>query len=246
MLNNPIKILFLNLLIVSVGCSNDDNTPATPASGSISGEVMLYDEGTVNLGGEGMTIIVQDSDPQIMATTNSLGQFTLENVPFGTHTLSYEKEGYGTFKRFEVELTADNSPLSLEDTPSLGQLSTTAVVEITAEVEGDEVTLFVGTDPAGNVGNIRYVRFFLRDRENVSDERYGYFSETIAAGNNPVEFNLTRSQLESLGFAQGSEVYVIAYGDSFWSNDYLDPNESIFVFPNLNPSTVAPITFEVP
>jgi len=49
-----------------------------------------------------------------------------------------------------------------------------------------------------------------------------------------------------MGFASGSTVYVKIYGESFYGNDYDEPNQNIRVFPNLNLDSAEAVSFEVP
>lgn len=52
----------------------------------------------------------------ISARTNKHGLYTLANVEAGTHTLTYSKEGYGTYERKEVQLVGGNVPALLSFT----------------------------------------------------------------------------------------------------------------------------------
>lgn len=63
---------------------------------------------------------------------------------------------------------------------------------------------------------------------------------------NPFEKTITQTELLSAGFTSGQQVYVRAYGDSFWDNAYDDPAISKRIFPNLNGTTVAATSFVVP
>lgn len=243
------NILFPFVTIASVllfSCSNNDNEPTTPTKAAISGSVILYDEGTTLLDKSNMNVKVVGTTPLIQTTTNAEGKFTLPEVPFGTYTLEYSKTGFGTFKKIGVVHGTNGQATFVSDIPSLGQLSTTTVTNVTAAVLNNQVKLSITTNPAGNTANRRYVRFFLSTNAQISNTNYTYFSAVFVAQINPFEKTITQTELLSAGFASGQQVYVRAYGDSFWDNAYDDPTISKRIFPNLNGTTVAATSFVVP
>jgi hypothetical protein len=63
---------------------------------------------------------------------------------------------------------------------------------------------------------------------------------------NPYEVTLSQNDLLNAGFSSGQTLYVKAYGDSFWSNEYFDPELDRKVFPNLNKNAAAAVSFVVP
>ena len=235
--------LILFLLVFGTSCSKDnDIDPPAPTSGNVSGSVNLFDDGVTEIDNSNMTVSVEGTS--ISATTNASGQYTLSNVPFGTITLIYEKNGYGTFKRFDVDHSGGDT--FILETPSLGQISTTSITNLTATDNGTDITLSATTNPAGNVGNTRYIRFFFSTQTNVSNTNFEAVLETLPAQINPRNLNLTNASLVALGFSSGQTVYARCYGESFWSNQYDDPNSGDTVFPNINPNSAAEVSFVVP
>ena len=238
------KIYFI-LILAFWSCSGDgdeETTPPAATAADITGTVSLYDEGDTQIDNSGMTVKVVGTSKS--ATTNASGSFTLSGVTFGTYTLTYEKAGYGTFKKYGVEHRNGNTIIS--QTTSLGEVSTTKVTDLEAGVEGGNVLVSITTDPAGSLQNKRYVRYFLSTDPEVSNENYTYYSGVILFENNPVRLVLTPDFLEDEGFASGQTVYVKAYGDSVFANDYLDPDLSRWVFPNLNMNAADAVSFVVP
>ena len=94
-----------------------------------------------------MTVRIEASDPEISAVTGSDGNFTLSQVAFGTYTLIYEKAGYGTFKRFNLEHQTEGESTIILANPSLGQLSTTQILDLTTTISGNDAIASVDTDP---------------------------------------------------------------------------------------------------
>ena len=235
--------LILFLLVLGASCSDsNDNDPPTPTSANVSGSVNLFDDGVTEIDNSNMTVSVEGTS--ISATTNASGQYTLSNVPFGTITLVYEKNGYGTFKRFNIDHSGGDT--FIPETPSLGQVSTTSITNLTATDNGTEIILGATTDPDGNIGKTRYIRFFFSTQSNVSNTNYEAVLETLPAQINPRNLNLTNESLVALGFSSGQTVYARCYGESFWSNQYDDPNSGTTIFPNLNPNTATAVSFVVP
>ena len=101
-MKTKLLILFISILIFSCSGESNDISPPAPTSGNIFGSVNLYDEGTSQIDNSGMTISVEGT--AIQAISDAAGDFTLMDVPFGTYTIVYEKTGYGTFKKFNVDL----------------------------------------------------------------------------------------------------------------------------------------------
>lgn len=235
-------------LIILLGissCSKDeDQTPDPITKANITGSVNLYDEGTTQIDNSNMTVKVEGTTPAISATTDANGDFTLSDVPFGTYTILYEKSGFGTFKKFDIE--HENNATAILNTPSIGEISTTQITNLEANVSGNDIIISVTTNPAGSNGNTRYVRYFLSTDSNVSSENYTYFSPGLVSQINPKEITLSNNDLTSAGFSTGETVFVKVYGDSFWSNEYNDSDLGRNVFPNLNMTSTNSVSFIVP
>lgn len=242
-----LKHLTLSLIILLgiSSCAKDDVPDADPITkANITGAVNLYDEGTTQIDNSNMFIRVEGTIPEISATTDANGDFTLLDVPFGTYTLIYEKSGFGTLKKFDIE--HENNASLILNTPSMGEISTTEITNLEANVSGNDIIISVTTNPAGSNGNARYVRYFLSTDSNVSSENYTYFSPGLVSQINPKEITLSNTDLTSAGFSSGETVFVKVYGDSFWSNEYLNPDLGRNVFPNLNMTSTDAASFIVP
>jgi hypothetical protein len=113
-------------------------------------------------------------------------------------------------------------------------------------VEGGTVTIATTIDPEASLGNTRYIRYFFSTESDVSNEDYEAVLDAFEAQINPYNLNLTTASLEALGFQSGQTVYVKCYGESFWSNQYDDPDLGTTVFPNLNMNAADAVSFVVP
>ena len=237
------KLVLLGLLLhVVLACGEEDDPLPNPPSADISGQVKLFDEGSNQVSGSGMTVSAEGL--RIEDLTDGDGRFQLSNVLLGPVVIVYEKSGYGTFKNFINDFNED---LILTEVPSLGKISQTDVITNSVTTEGIEVRIASVT--TGTNTPVRYLRYFFSSRNDVSSENYDAFLERPVEsdpGTNPAVLKITGQELNDLGFTSGSSIYARVYGDSFYSNDYEDPNEGRRVFPNLFEDTAQSVEFEVP
>jgi hypothetical protein len=241
----PLSWSFILILFIT-SCSSNDDSPAAATRANISGSVNLYNESTNQVDNSNMTVSVLGTMPLISAVTDAEGKFVLSNVPFGTYTFEYTKNGYGTYKKFGVVHGTNGQATALTATPSLGQVSTTSITGITASASANQVVLSISTNPGGSAANRRYIRYFLSTSQSVSATNYSYYSPVFTSQINPFEKTILATELISAGFTSGQQVYVRAYGDSFWDNAYDSSEFNRRIFPNLNANTVPAATFIVP
>jgi hypothetical protein len=238
-----IKFVLLALLMsFTTACGEEDDPLPNPPSADITGQVKLYDEGTNPVSASGMTVSAEGL--RIEALTDGEGRFQLEDVLLGPVVIVYEKSGYGTFKNFVEDFSED---LNLTEVPSLGKISQTDVITNSVSTEGMEVRISSVT--TGTNTPVRYLRYFFSARSDVSSVSYDAYLERPVESDpdlNPVVFVISAQELNDLGFPSGRTVYVRVYGDSFYSNDYEDPNEGRRIFPNLFEDTAQSVQFEVP
>jgi hypothetical protein len=185
------------------------------------------------------------TDPLITATTDNDGRYTLEDVPFGTYTLVYEKTTYGTFKKFDVELNSGNAPLQFTQNTSLGQMTSNTVNTLSVNVVGD--TVFVETNtPGGSVANDIYYRSIFSNTMGVSLSQLEGYTPTYISRNSTGNLKISKDELEDFGFTSGQTVYVKSVAESFFSNDYYDPDKAMHVFPNANETGSTELSFTMP
>jgi hypothetical protein len=240
-------LLLFSALVFTIACTKSDDDNPVPTKGSISGSVNLYDERTNPLNNSGMLITVEGSNPQITATTNSSGKFVLQDVPFGTKVLLYEKEGYGTYKKSGVNHAyKQGSNTSLDTIVSLGRKSVTNTTAVACHADNKDLIVEVNTTPSATASNRLYVRLFFDVKSGVSGSSYKAYSENYTIGINPAEIRLTAEKINKMGFQTGDIVFVKAYGDSFWSNEYKDNASGKMVFPNLNPISATEVQVTIP
>ncbi|WP_298315988.1 carboxypeptidase-like regulatory domain-containing protein [uncultured Aquimarina sp.] len=237
-------LLFVLSLVLLTSCSSDDNTVLVP-SADIIGTVELYDDDQNIIDNTGMTVSLEGTSPLITATTDLNGNYSLKNIPFGTYTLVYEKEGFGTYKRFDVEHTDVGEFTLIPEQLKLGQISNSIITENTVVVNGNFIILTV-TRPETEDLLVKRLRIFYHNSEDVSNEIYTEFSPIVGTTSNPANLTFSIAFFTNLGFEPGDTLWFKVYGDNFYSNSYIDPDLGVTVFPNVNPITADAVSIVIP
>lgn len=241
--------VILSLFIFS--CSkNGGDSNGTPG-GRLSGTVQTWDDKLNSTTDQaGVTVTISDQ-PTFVAITDATGRYTFDDLAFGVHDLTFSKSGYGTSKLYGVVHNAlSATPTTQVANFSFGKTSTTTVTAFA--VSGNTfngqpgVSFSYNFGSAPSTGNRAFVRYFLSAAADVSSTSYSAFSPVVNFSNTSAIAGFTVNDLVSMGFSSGQTVYVRMYGDSFRSNEYKDPNTGKWVFPNINPNTVAAVSFQVP
>lgn len=247
-MKKKVYLLLISIFLISaVACKKtSDPTPLPIVDANILGTVNLFDEGTTSLSNEGMVVAAEESVPFRSAISDVSGEFVMADVAFGTYTLVYTKDGYGTYKIFEVGHKNTGWSTTISEIPALGMKSSTVITSLSAMVEGDNVHLALTTDPVASQQDPRYIRLFYGDQFNIGNTNYESYSEIITVTDDPFEMILTKTNFNKMGYPSGSTVFLRVYGDSFYSNDYKDPQLGYRVFPNVNPDAAAAVSVVVP
>ncbi len=230
----------LAALFFFTGCLDDDTAPG---NGFIDGEVNLFDDATTQVSSQDMSVTLE-SLPFIGDSTDPSGGYRIEDIPIGNYNLVFEKPGFGTFKLTGVNIFGDGG-VTIPELP-LGQISTTAITSIVDSIAGEDIFFTIEVSPAGTPQAPRYVRFFLHNLGNVGPENFTSFSNTLTVESNQFVFAVNQAELIDVGFQVGQTVYIRAYGESFYSNEYDDSTLGRRVFPNVNPNAANSIFFQVP
>ncbi|RLD21574.1 MAG: hypothetical protein DRI71_08725 [Bacteroidetes bacterium] len=239
------RLYFLNLaaIISVIGSSACQKKPDELPDVSIIGTVSLYDEGNIKLIGSGMKVSLETPSIGVGGYTDADGGFTFSGISSGLYNVRYEKQGYGTFIR-NIEHFDNGALTHLSDT--LGQWSTTKIMLVESSLSTNDVNFSVTTNTTGDSTNPRYLRFFFGLDEEVSDTNYENYSEVILAISNPFVQSFNQLDLNGMGFTAGTKVFMRVYGESFYSNNYINADSEKMVFPNLNLSTQSAISVLVP
>lgn len=248
-ISGAVGLLILGLyMMTSSSCDKKDECEyPNLTSADINGNVQLFNDLKEPLENSGMVVSILYSDPLISDTTDENGNYSLPNVPFGNYTLSFAKQGYGTFLPSFAH--SNNCQLANEVTQYfLGQRSTTTITSLSIESIISSININVTISPAGTDEEPRYYRLFFKNQNDVSNSSYDVQSGLLVTSTNTNTTNLSIGDLHGLQFQPGETIYVKAYGDSYYSNDYfeLDASEPIIIYPNTNIVTVPDAEFVTP
>lgn len=240
------KFLFIPFFaLLFVGCKSGAVSPSSFGTQKIFGDVYLFDDLNNNELREGMMVEIKGNG--FTALTDSAGRYSFSNVPFGTYSITYSKEGYGTY-----QLDTFYHKQNVDDTPTiiprfaLGRISTTSITGLDISIVGDTVKVNPFISPAGDYSNPRGVRLFYGTSDAVAGNNYDAHSDVYRIRNSTGVIKIGKTELYAMGFTSGTTVFVKAYGEAFTANDYTDVATGKRVFPNLNTTTVAAKSFVLP
>lgn len=246
----PVAIVLMAVLMVS--CKKDPVTP-TVTGGKLTGNIQTWDDKTTSTTDQaGITVAVTNTTGYTAtATTDATGKYSFDNLPYDIYDFTLSKSGYGTLKVYGVANTNGGTGVTtIVPTIGFGKLSTTTVTSLS--VSGNTfngqpgVTFNYGISPAPSTSSRAFVRYFLSTSATVSNTNYTAFSTLYNFSNLSNVTGFSANDLIGMGFTSGQTVYVKMYGDSFKSNEYQDPNTGKWVFPNINTTTAAAVSFIVP
>ena len=248
-MKEPIKLFRITISIALLftlslwSCDKDDDPPVG-TEGNVSGAVNLYDDGVNPLSNDSMVVSILGSNPLISDTTDSQGRFDFKDLAYGTYFLTFTKPGYGFTMINNVYHHSENTALSQK--PSFGQFSTTEVTSLSTKDTLGSIYIYSSTIPIGNIQNPRYIRVFFHHSDAVNFLNFENYSQVIKVEGNPAEYRLNPHALEDMGFNPGETVWIKVYGESYYSNAYIEPVKGQHVFPNLNMHSAAATSFVVP
>ena len=225
-------------------CSNEKEEENIIETGSITGTVKLFTSRGGFYPNEDMRVTLEGTDPVISVLTDTNGSYRFDDLPHGRYDLRFEKEGFGTFKRGDI--VHINEETNLEAFETLGKKSTTEISSLQLFETDTGITLSLNTSPPSHTTNIRYVRIFFNIGSEASNQIFEYFTPVLQSEFTPFFRQYTYEEFEELGFISGATIHIKAYGESLLSNEYNDPNNGAFIFPNLNPNTTTGISFVMP
>jgi len=234
------------VVILSCKKTQIENPTSEP---ELKAVVMRYDEGSKMIDNSGVKVSIENSNPEISATTDVQGNFSLplKNVP-ELFTVAFEKEGVGTYKKYFKKSGADlysegpNGDYGLiigTQTYHIGSKSSVIVNDLSAEVVNGKLKLNFDISSPNTTGG-KYVRVLLqKDLPSLSLgtvlKSIKNIGSTLSVqnGNNSFEFCMS-CFMSCHEYATGDKIYITAYGDALVSNWYTDLQSGQWTFPNLN------------
>lgn len=232
----------------ATACSSSSTGPSL--TGDWHGFVALHDEYGVPLARDSGVVVTVTNNGHMGPSTisNAAGSYTLPGLHTGTYSLMYSGAGIGSFQRSEIGFIGGGTQfLGLQN---LSQISTGAIagLAVTPSTGGDTLRI-TGSIGAPPMGLKRDVRLFYGSATTVSAAPATYRLSTLSTTSTGViSIAVTGADLAAVRatFGTGNPAYVIAYGDSFFSNSYVDTTTGNTVYPNVSTSPSNAVAFAVP
>lgn len=262
------KILLLPILffcLLFTGCKkNTEAIQQSNKSTELKGNVMLYDEGNQIQNPAGITVSIDNSVPVASSQTDKDGKFTL-SVPYSldSFSVSYSNPKIGTFKRYffrdaqgKFYYKDSDGNIRGEDSfdESLGYKSSVIVNSFDLQLVNDSTLRVKCNISSPNKDGEKYVRLLIQkglpdisintvDKSDINT--YGILIP-VEIGDNNKDYCLKCSGI-CQNWLKEDQVFMTAYGDSWYSNIYIDRQSGQLTFPNLhrvNNSSIA--SFNMP
>lgn len=233
-----IKYFPVVLLFICICC--EDSIFYTKPTGTITGYVDLMYQSSF----EGVKVTVDQVNKH--AYSDSTGKWVIKNLPQGTYTFTFSKEGYGTYKYFGYNFVGGGDDYF----STHGNLAPVNIYKI-PEYSIKDININIETYmPDFNVINIsgnlsEYVEegykviVFIGLSEEVSYESgyhifsncsYYIFSDsTYSIG---IDVN---NDLYQIGLEPGTDIYIRVYSGCY--GGYHDPQKDDFIHTALNPNS---------
>lgn len=238
-----VYIFYIIIPLLFFSCSSEEEIDQIEI-GSITGTVKLFTSRGGYSPDDNMQVSIQGTSPLMTTLTNQNGNYRFDSLPYGRYDLQFEKEGFGTFKRGDIIHQHEETAIVAFET--LGKKSTTEINQLQISETDTGITLSIVTSPPAHTSNIRYIRVFFNIGSEASNHIFGYFTPILQTEFTPFTQHYTFDEFENLGFISGATIHIKAYGESLFSNEYNDPNNGDFIFPNLNSNTTSGVSFIMP
>ncbi|MGD1842518.1 MAG: carboxypeptidase-like regulatory domain-containing protein [Thermonemataceae bacterium] len=239
-------VFYLVALIATstfTGCG-DDLTPDIRTN-TLFGFVEARDEFDVLADDEGFTVNLIDRECNAIASTvtDANGRYEFPDVAFGTYEVTFDKEGYNTYRLTSKLLEIEGPAPVLLERASIKATSTTEVSNMNFREQFSTNYRF-DLNLSPNEED-RFYTLFLSTSDSVSRENYQWsFDGPISFGVAETTFFINGSDLAQY-FEDGTTVYIVAYGRTGNVDSYQDINtqQAIFYATNNTPSNVISFTY---
>ncbi|MGD1842520.1 MAG: carboxypeptidase-like regulatory domain-containing protein [Thermonemataceae bacterium] len=214
----------------------DDLTPDVRTN-TLFGFVEADDEFGNVTDDEGFTVNLVDREGNSIANTvtDVNGRYEFPNVAFGTYEITFDKEGYNTYRIISEVLDIEGPAPKLLGTSNIKAASSTVVDDdFDINENFSSYSFSITLSPEDEVDR-EFVVFFSTS-DDVSKDKYDYAVNS---------FSVTKNTLAQY-FEDGQIIYAVAHGETDFSRTYEDPNtlREVYYTVNDTPSNVVSFTFD--
>ncbi len=212
-------------------CNKSDSTAPEEPTGSISVNIVPYDEfGGAYSPKTGVTVTVSGGGQLVSNTTDANGDATFTGLKYATYKVTAQKSGFETFSGDNYALSSSNQAWFISR--SITQLPTVTVDSLATTVN----TTFPGVSVGGKFsaatpsGKSRsYILYFGNATVSQSVSAHQYSSSFSAFGSTTFASGDVYANLKSSGFTTGATVYVTPRAASH-ANGFTDATTGRFVY----------------
>ncbi|HEX9658180.1 MAG TPA: carboxypeptidase-like regulatory domain-containing protein [Bacteroidota bacterium] len=206
----PLVLIFL---LPVIGCRSDTDLVAPIYAGKIAGHIRLYDDfGRQLTNSAGVSVTTAGGS--IYTISDSLGFWTLCNVPTGIYDVTFSKQGYLKEKRFSIQFVG-GAILYLNEI-YLAQIPTVSVTSLSGiTVDSNRTIEFQGTlSSSDSLG--RSIAFLFCRQAPVTSTLFHYiFYESVYTFSSSTTFNSTVQFFDyyypRYRIRRGDTLFVVAY-----------------------------------
>lgn len=215
-----LRFVFGIILLNIVSCAEDEVIDVP--GGDFYGYIYPYSKSDID-DYSGVTIKLDGSVPLLKATSDSSGRYEFKNVPSGTYTLIFEKEGYCTHQFDMGEFIAGSTlqsvdPFSLYLIPNV-EIENTRVTIKHSEWTNDIYTLEADFTKKNSISSINHFQFYYSTDKHVSYKNYD-LTMNLHEFDNKISFDLSSVFNDTQHFKAGDEIYIIIYPSIYSWNEY--------------------------
>lgn len=262
-----------NLLFASVcatllltGCSGKEGDPgptgpagaagpAGPAgpvasvlTGSVIGFVSPVNEAGNLLEKSGVLVTIEGLTPATTATTDVNGRYEFKNLRAGTYNFIFSRSDLSTYRRIGQGHIGGEQP-TIAFVTTVTQPSSTRVLDPMV-MSANSTDLYLGFNLSNqNLPTNSFYRYmiYVGTNQNVTAADGMWYANTVygTSRSGDVGQVLTRSVLNSMGFASNTSVYAVIYGLPNLSASYIDVMTGRTVLTGLGTPSQA-VRFTVP
>jgi len=243
-----LRLLATSVLLVffTWNCKKSDSTAPEEPAGSISVNIIPYDEfGGAYSPKSGVTVTVSGGGQLVSNTTDANGDVAFTGLKYATYTVTAKKSGFETFSG-DYALSTSTQFWFIGRT--ITQLPTVTIDSLATTVSTAPAGVSVGgkfsaATPSGK--SRRYVLYFGNAAVSHSVSAHQYSTDFSAFGSTTFASGDVYTSLKSSGFTTGATVYVTARAASH-TNGFTDATTGRFVYTAIETLSTVKKSFVLP
>jgi hypothetical protein len=242
--------LFLSTAVVSAllgGCKGKDGEPGPSLTGNIVGFVNPYDEVGNPISKAGVAVSLDGTTPLATATTDANGRYEFQGIRNGTYNATFSRTDISTFRRISLGHIGGDQPTYL-GTSSLTQPASTRASNLTVTSYPSSGYVSLQCTLANTVmpsGSLNRYAVYVGTTTPVTPAN-GVLYTISSTSFSTATASLSKSSLNSLGFASNTAVYTAVYGIAYNYSSYADPATGRFQYSGLSTAPSNTAAFIVP